>query len=95
VYAEMLSMSTDLEYWLANCHDFLVDSEEGEEIGVVDDVELEQDSGHPIALIVACGWFGRKVSPIPVENVRAIIPDEKRVVVRDFEARNGAARSRT
>jgi sporulation protein YlmC with PRC-barrel domain len=93
-YTGMLEVSLDLEYWLANCHDFLVDSEDGEEIGVVDDVELEHGSGHPVALLVACGWFGRHVRPIPVEHVRAIFPGEMRVVVRDVEALNEGARSR-
>jgi sporulation protein YlmC with PRC-barrel domain len=91
----MLKMRMDLEYWLANCHDFLVDSEEGEEIGVVDDVELRHGSGDPVALVVACGWFGRHVCLIPVEHVQAVIPGERRVIVRDFEALHDGASSRT
>jgi sporulation protein YlmC with PRC-barrel domain len=84
---DLRGMNLDPEYWLCNCHDFLVDSEAGEEIGVVDDVELEQGSGRAVALVVAVGWFGRHVRKISVGDVQAIVPSEERLVVTDSEAR--------
>jgi hypothetical protein len=43
---DLQGMTLDPEYWLSNCHGFLVDSE-AEEIGVVDDVELGDRLGDP------------------------------------------------
>jgi sporulation protein YlmC with PRC-barrel domain len=75
----------DPEYWLSNCHGFLVDSELGRDVGVVDDVELEPASRRAAALVVASGWFGRRLCTIPVSRVLRIIPSEKRLVVGDPE----------
>lgn len=73
----------DPEYWLANCHGFLVDSESGRDMGVVEDVELEHSSGRALALVVASGWFGRRRQTVPVEHVQTIFPRERRLVVTD------------
>jgi hypothetical protein len=78
---DLRGVRLDPEYWLSNCHGFLVDSEGDEEIGVVDDVELEQDSGRAAAIVVASGWFGRRRRRIPVADVRAIFPSQERLVV--------------
>src|SRR5918996_296451 len=48
---DLRGSNLDPEYWLSNCHGFLVDSEAGKEIGVVDDVELEHGSGRGVALV--------------------------------------------
>jgi sporulation protein YlmC with PRC-barrel domain len=82
---DLRGANLDPEYWLSNCHGFLVDSELGKEIGVVDDVELEPASGRAVALVVASGWFGRRLRTIPVSDVLRIIPSEERLVVRDPE----------
>jgi sporulation protein YlmC with PRC-barrel domain len=73
----------DPEYWLSNCHGFLVDSESGRDMGVVEDVELERSSGRALALVVASGWFGRRVQTVPVAHVQTIFPRERRLVVMD------------
>lgn len=80
---DLRGTNLDPEYWLSRCEGFLVDSESGEEIGVVEEVELEHGSGRAIALVVACGWFGRRMETIPVAEVRAIVPGEERLVVAD------------
>jgi hypothetical protein len=82
---DLRGMNLDAEYWLSNCHGFLVDSEAGKEIGVVDDVEVEHGSGRAVALVVASGWFGRHLRTIAVADVQAILPSEERLVVRDSE----------
>lgn len=88
---DLHEMNLDGEYWLCNCHGFLVDSEAGEEIGVVDDVEVEQGSGQAVALVVASGWFGRHLRTIAVADVQAIIPSEERLVVRVSEVPDGTS----
>jgi sporulation protein YlmC with PRC-barrel domain len=83
---DLRGMNLDPEYWLCNCHGFLVDSESGAEIGVVDDVELEPRSGRAVALVLASGWFGRSVRRISVADVQTIVPSQERLVVSDSEA---------
>ena len=80
---DLRGTNLDPEDWLSNCHGFLVDSESGEEIGVVDDVELEPGSGRAASLVVASGWFGRHVQTIAVADVQTIVPCEERLVVSD------------
>jgi uncharacterized protein YrrD len=92
VDVDLRGANLDPEYWLANCHGFLVDSELGRDIGVVEDVVLEPSSGRAFTLVVASGWFGRRLRTIPVVDVQRIIPSEERLVVRDPE-RLGDARS--
>jgi hypothetical protein len=76
----------DFEYWLCNCHDFLVDSESGEDLGVVSGVELAPDSHRAVALIVTSGWFGRHVRRIAAADVREILPGERRLIVKNAAA---------
>ncbi len=80
---DLRGANLDAEYWLSHCEGFFVDSEAGKEIGVVDEVQLEHGSGRASALVVAHGWFGRRVQTIPVADVRAIVPSEERIVVAD------------
>jgi len=80
---DLRGANLDPEYWLSHCEGFFVDSEAGEEIGVVDEIQLEHGRGRAIALVVAHGWFGRRVQTIPVADVRAIVPSEERIVVAD------------
>jgi sporulation protein YlmC with PRC-barrel domain len=80
---DLRGTNLDPEYWLSHCEGFFVDDEAGKEIGVVDEVQLEHGSGRAIALVVAHGWFGRRVQTIPVAEVRAIVPSEERLVVAD------------
>lgn len=85
-----LGANLDREYWLCNCHDFLVDTESGEGVGIVDDVELAPGSDQAVALVVSSGWFGRHVRKIAAADVRAILPSERRLIVKDAAA--GSAR---
>lgn len=73
---------------LAAYQDFLVDTEEGKPFGVVDDVVLGE-SGRPVALLVAVGWFGRQVVQIALDQVLDVDQDERRLVV----VRGSASRS--
>ena len=71
----------DPEAVLASSAGFLVDSADGADIGVVDEVETAPD-GTVTALVVAGGWFGRRRARIPVEAIDAITPAARRIVVR-------------
>jgi sporulation protein YlmC with PRC-barrel domain len=73
------------------CHGFLVDTESGAEVGVVDDVELASEAGEMVALVVARGWFGREVARIDVSDVQAIVASERRLIVRDDAVPAGRA----
>ena len=86
-------VSHDPEYWLRHSHGFLVDSESGAQVGVVDDIELAPDSGETVALIVASGWLGRSIRRIAAGDVCAIAADERRLIVRDDAVRSGGAGS--
>ena len=66
---------------LAACHEFLVDREDGTPLGVVDDVVLADD-GHLVALLVAVGWFGRRIIRVAPEEVVSIQPEERRLTVK-------------
>jgi hypothetical protein len=88
-------VNLDPEYWLRHCHSFLVDSESGQGVGVVDDVELASGSDRATALVVASGWFGRHIQTIAVADVQAIVPSERRLVVKEEAAYSaGAIRER-
>jgi hypothetical protein len=74
----------DPEQTLVGCHGFLVDTLDGEALGVVDDVELEAaaEGARASALLVASGWFGRRRLRVQAEQVEMVAPDERRLVVR-------------
>lgn len=55
-------------------------------MGVVDDVELAPGSDQAVALVVASGWFGRHIRKIAAADVQAILPSERRLVVKDVAA---------
>lgn len=65
---------------LMACHEFLVDREDGTPLGVVDDVVLTDD-GDLVALLVAVGWFGRRIIRVAPEEVVAIQPEDRRLTV--------------
>ncbi|MGH3319816.1 MAG: PRC-barrel domain-containing protein [Streptosporangiaceae bacterium] len=68
---------------LAASHGFLVDDEADRPVGVVDDVLVNEDDGSAIALVVVCGWSGRRRLAVPVDDVVTILPGKRRLVVRD------------
>jgi hypothetical protein len=80
------------EELLRHSHGFLVDAPD-EEVGVVDDVVVDAQ-GHPTALLVSCGWFGRRREAVPVADVDEIYPRLRRIQVRRQAAADGATRHR-
>ena len=65
---------------LATCHGFLVDDDCGRLVGVVEDVELDPDSAHPVRLLVVLGW-GRRRIMVPTGDVIELAPGGRRLVV--------------
>lgn len=72
----------DWDYWLRHCHGFLVDSLEGEELGVVEDVRIDPQLGGIVSLEVAGGWFGRRRCLLAVTDVLAVEPGARRLLAR-------------
>jgi PRC-barrel domain len=68
-------------YWLRHCHGYRVDSRSGR-IGIVEDVLYGAEHDRPAALAVRGGLLGRRLELVPVEEVDAIHPQRKRLVVR-------------
>lgn len=71
----------DPEAVLASSEGFLVDDADGQELGVVEELETGRD-GAVSALVVAGGWFGRRRTRVPVEEIDEIVPAHRRIVVR-------------
>lgn len=94
VEVDLGGVNLDPEYWLRRCHGFLVDSESSEGVGVVDDVELASGSNRAVGLVVASGWFGRHLQTLAVEDLQAIEPSERRLVVKSAGRTAGDGRSR-
>jgi uncharacterized protein YaiE (UPF0345 family) len=68
-------------WWLTQPHQFLVDDDAQQPVGVVDDVEVQPDTGAPHELVVVQGW-GRRRVVIPIDAVAEIMPAERRLIVR-------------
>ena len=71
----------DPEQLLADSEDFHVDRADGRELGVVESVESRAD-GVVTALVVSQGWLGRRRLRIEREAIEAILPAQRRIVVR-------------
>jgi hypothetical protein len=76
---------------LEHTHGFLVDNDDGE-VGVVEDVELA--GGQPTALVVACGWLGRRRIRVPAAAVHAIDADARTILIDTATARHDADAAR-
>jgi sporulation protein YlmC with PRC-barrel domain len=72
----------DRAYWLNHCHGFLVNTLSGEEVGVVDEVETDPQTGDATTLIVSSGWFGRRRLAVPVDDVETIYASSRGLIVR-------------
>jgi hypothetical protein len=72
------------DYWLRRCEGFVVVSGKAR-VGKVQGVRYER-STEPQLLEVRVGAFGRKLLLVPVEEVEAILPEEKRVVLHRTRA---------
>lgn len=71
----------DPERLLAECEDFLVDGNDGRQIGVVDRVERSGAEGFASALLVSAGWFGRRRLRVEAQAIEALVPEERRLIV--------------
>jgi hypothetical protein len=66
-------------WWLAHAHGFLVDDQDEQPVGVVEDVHFDHDDG-PTALVVTQGW-GHRWLVIPTDAITEIAPAERRLTV--------------
>lgn len=72
-----------MDAYLRSAHGFLVDTSRGRELGVVEDVVIEQQTGRVLTIEVCGGWFGRRRRTIDVGNVEAVFPAQRRLVVAE------------
>ena len=78
-------LPVDPEALLLQCHGFLVDAIPDDPVGVVEDV-LVDEQGHPTALVVSAGWFGRRRLTVPVADIDEICSGDRRLRVRRSSA---------
>jgi hypothetical protein len=67
---------------------FLVDTADGTEVGVVDEVVLDH-AGRPVRVEVTCGWFGRRRCSFDIDDIVAAYPLERLLVVLSSAAARG------
>ena len=77
-----------VEAYLRSAHGFLVDTTDGREIGVVDDVIEDPATGRVVRLDVRGGWFGRRRTVIDARDVEHVSPASRQVVVTTSAARD-------
>ena len=87
------SSNIDPEGLLLKSHGFLVDEIPDHPVGVVDDV-LVDEHGHPEALVVASGWFGRRRLRVPIVDVAEICAGDRRLRLRRSATSRAAELSR-
>ena len=71
----------DRDYWLHRSEGFRVDSPDGR-VGFVAELRFGSSTERPDALAVRAGLLGRLLLIVPVEQVEAILPHERRIVLR-------------
>jgi hypothetical protein len=69
-----------LEAQLRSTYGFLVDTTDGREVGIVDEVMLDDDA-RLVQLEVCGGWFGRRRRTVRVDDVVEIFPADRRLIV--------------
>lgn len=74
------------EAYLRSAHGFLVDTVDGREVGVVEEVLFAEETGNVKALRVVGGWFGRRETVVDVNDVEEIFPALRRLTIRPDEA---------
>jgi len=72
----------DPEQVLLECEGFVVDATNNQPVGIVDDVETDEETGFVSALRVSAGWFGRRRFRVPAEAIEWMVPADERIVVR-------------
>lgn len=71
--------------WLEGCIGFVVESDTGR-IGRVTEVQRENDSGRPLALVVRGGVAGWRRRVVPVDEVAGVLPSSDRVILNTAPA---------
>jgi PRC-barrel domain len=74
--------SVYLQRAIRESEDFLVESEDGTKVGVVDKVILD-DSGGVAAIEVGVGWLGRRRWTFGAADVVAVLPARRRLYVSE------------
>jgi uncharacterized protein YrrD len=74
------------EAYLRSAHGFLVDTVDGREVGVLEEVLFAEETGNVKALKVVGGWFGRRETVVDVNDVEEIFPALRRLTIRPDEA---------
>jgi hypothetical protein len=69
-----------VEAQLRSTYGFLVDTTDGREVGIVDEVVFDEDD-HVVRLEVCGGWFGRRRRVVTVGDVVEMFPAERRLIV--------------
>ena len=64
---------------------YLVDAADGTELGVVDQVLLD-DVGQQARIEVRCGWFGRRRCCFSVDDVIGVYPSARLLIVSNDSA---------
>jgi hypothetical protein len=89
--AEHRQSSFGREYWLRRCEGFRVEGPGGR-VGDVKGIRFGS-SADPEVLEVGAGLLGRRRLLISVADVETIIPDERRLILREARVSSAASRS--
>lgn len=88
-------LDLDAERFLSQSEGFLVDSASGDPIGIVNDVRLDARSGKAVEFDVCLGSLGHDHLAVPAEEIVAVLPGSKRLILdRPPESRGGPRRQR-
>jgi hypothetical protein len=77
-----------IELLVRDSGDFLVDAEDGTEVGVVDRV-LFDEASRVTQIEVGCGWFGRRRLTLDLGDVVAVSPSRRLLVVSNESVARG------
>ncbi len=69
-------------YWLSRCEGFRVFASDGKRLGIVDTPIFDSQAERPDLLLVRAGFFGRRLVTISIDEVEAVLPREKKIVLR-------------
>ena len=76
----------DPERLLAECEGFLVDDSDGRQIGVVIRVERSgSDATSALLISVPAGWFRRRYVRIEERAIKALVPQQRLVIVDETQ----------
>jgi uncharacterized protein CbrC (UPF0167 family) len=75
------------EYWLSHCEGFRVDTPDGH-LGFVEEVAWSDDGAKPIALRVRCGFGGRGLVTVGIDDVIELRQDGSSILVRTSRREN-------